>query len=170
MNGWEAQVWIVRYTLYKTGWSLCFSCRSSGSSTAPQKSQRISIKLRAFFKGRKQLNNTFFSNLIYHHPHFTFSLTKHCETSYPAYIRNSAYKWPWISWHVRIVALIQKSEKNGQKKCKQKSLVMCIMSGIKCHMSHFTCHGSSATYHLFPITFHLSLTPTATATDPPPAN
>ena len=153
MNGWEAQVWIVRDTLYETSLSLCFSCRSSGSSAAPQKSQRISIKLRAFFKGRKQLNNTFISNLIYHHPHFTFSLTKHCETSYPAYIRNSAYKWPWISWHVRIVALIQKTRKIARK---MQTKIPCHVYYVRYQMSHVTFHMSRVICHLSPVPYHLS--------------
>ena len=38
----------------------------------------------------------------------------------------------------------------------QVSLVTCNMSGVACHMS--------------PVNYHLSLTPTATATDPPPDN
>ena len=37
------------------------------------------------------------------------------------------------------------------------------MSTIRCHVSHVMCHMSRVTYYL-------SITPTATATDPPPAN
>ena len=40
---------------------------------------------------------------------------------------------------------------------------MCQVSGVRCHMSRVTCCVS-------PVTCHLSLTLTATATEPPPAN
>ena len=46
---------------------------------------------------------------------------------------------------------------------KEEKNVMCHMSGVTCHMSHVA-------DHLSPVTCHLSLTPTATATDPPPAS
>ena len=46
---------------------------------------------------------------------------------------------------------------------KKKTLVMCYMSRVTYHMSHVACH-------LSPVICHLSLAPTATATDPPPAN
>ena len=41
-----------------------------------------------------------------------------------------------------------------------------------CQVSHVTCHVSFATYHhhLSHVTCHMSLMPTATVTDPPPAN
>ena len=43
------------------------------------------------------------------------------------------------------------------------SYVTCLVSYVTCHMSHVKCHVSR-------VACHLSLTPTATATDPPPAN
>ena len=39
---------------------------------------------------------------------------------------------------------------------KKKSCIRCEVSGARCQVSHVKCH--------------MSLTPTATATDPPPAN
>ena len=44
------------------------------------------------------------------------------------------------------------------------------MSRVTCHVSHDTCHMSHVMCHLSPIICHLSLTPTATATNPPPSN
>ena len=43
------------------------------------------------------------------------------------------------------------------------SCVMCHVSCVMCQVSHITCHMS-------PVTCHMSLTPTAAATDTPPAN
>ena len=37
-------------------------------------------------------------------------------------------------------------------------------------MSHAMCHVSCIVYHMSPVTCHMRLTPTATATDPAPAN
>ena len=50
------------------------------------------------------------------------------------------------------------------------SCVICHVSYIMCHMSCVICHMSHVACHLSPDTCHLILTPTATATDPPPAN
>ena len=44
------------------------------------------------------------------------------------------------------------------------------MSGVTFLMSIVTCHLSRVICHQSPVTCHLSLTPTAAATDPPPAN
>ena len=44
------------------------------------------------------------------------------------------------------------------------------MSGVTCLMSLVTCHLLCVTCHQSPFTCHLSLTPTATATNPPSAN
>ena len=41
-------------------------------------------------------------------------------------------------------------------------------SAVTVQVLHFTCHLSTVICHLLPITCHMSLTPTATATDPPP--
>ena len=51
--------------------------------------------------------------------------------------------------------------KKGKKEQKIK---------IKCHVSRITCHVSCVMLLVSHVTCHLSLTPTATATDPPPAN
>ena len=40
---------------------------------------------------------------------------------------------------------------------------------VRCHVSHVTCHVSCVMCHMAHVTCHLSLTPTATATEPPPA-
>ena len=42
--------------------------------------------------------------------------------------------------------------------------------GVMCRVSRAMCHVSRVVCHLSPVTCHLSLTPTATDTDPPPAN
>ena len=41
---------------------------------------------------------------------------------------------------------------------------------VTCRISRITCHVSREPYHVNRVTCHLSLTPTATATDPPHAN
>ena len=38
---------------------------------------------------------------------------------------------------------------------------------VTCHISHVMCHLARVRCHLFPVTYHLSLTTTATASDPP---
>ena len=44
------------------------------------------------------------------------------------------------------------------------------MSYVMCHLSFVICHVSHVTCHMIHVACHLSLTPTTTATDPPPAN
>ena len=50
--------------------------------------------------------------------------------------------------------------------------VMCYVSFVRCQVSHVMCHVPHITCHMSPVTStcHMSLTPTATATDPPSAN
>ena len=50
------------------------------------------------------------------------------------------------------------------------SHVRCQVSGVRCHMSGVMCCMSGVMCCVSTVTCHLSLTPTATATDPPPAN
>ena len=47
------------------------------------------------------------------------------------------------------------------KKITEKKNVMIKKSGVMCEVS-------GVTYRVSPFTFHMSITPTATATDPPP--
>ena len=68
-------------------------------------------------------------------------------------IKKKTYGRNWISWCVRIVALISTN-------CKKKQ------NSLTKNMSCFMCHVSHVSYHLSPINCHLS--PTATATNPPP--
>ena len=44
------------------------------------------------------------------------------------------------------------------------------VSGVTCHVSHVTCQMSHVKCCMPHVTCHMSLTPTAIATDPPPAN
>ena len=50
------------------------------------------------------------------------------------------------------------------------SHAMCQVSHVMCHMSHLTPYVSCAACHVSHVTCHMLLTPTATATDPPPDN
>ena len=50
------------------------------------------------------------------------------------------------------------------------SCVMCHFSCVMCHVSCVMCHVSYVACRVSSVTCHLSLTQTATATDPPPAN
>ena len=67
----------------------------------------------------------------------------------------------WISWCVRIAALIPKRTKTDRKG-QQKN--------VTCKVLHVTWHVSCVRCHLSCVTCHMSLTATTTATDPPPAN
>ena len=44
------------------------------------------------------------------------------------------------------------------------------MTPVTCHLSHITCHVSPVTCNMSQFICHISLTPTAIATDPLPAN
>ena len=49
--------------------------------------------------------------------------------------------------------------------------VSCVMCHVPCvmhHVSRVMCHMSCVMCRVSPVTYHLSLTPKATATDPPP--
>ena len=59
--------------------------------------------------------------------------------------------------------LKNKQQKITIKKPRQVSGVKCHMSGVKCHMLHDKCLVS-------PFTCRMSIKPTATATNPAPAN
>ena len=50
------------------------------------------------------------------------------------------------------------------------SCVLCSVSCVICHVSCVMCHVSCVACHLSPVTCHRSLTPTARASYPPPAN
>ena len=73
-----------------------------------------------------------------------------------------------------------KADRTGQREeenNKEKINVRCQVSSVRCQVAHFTCHVlcvtchlSSVTYHISPVNCYLSLTTTARATDPPPAN
>ena len=59
--------------------------------------------------------------------------------------------------------------------CFMYSFVKCHVSWVMCHLSCVTCHVSCVMCHVphvkkLCVTRHLSLTPTVTATYPPPAN
>ena len=47
---------------------------------------------------------------------------------------------------------------------------MCHVSSVTCHLSRVMCQVSQVLCHMLRVTCHFSLTPTATATDPPAAN
>ena len=82
------------------------------------------------------------------------------------HVINPAYGRPWISWRVRIVTQI----KYLKKKLYQVSYVSCHVSRVMCHISRVACYLSLVTCCMLPVACHMSLTPTATATDPPHAN
>ena len=44
------------------------------------------------------------------------------------------------------------------------------MSHVTCQVTRVMCHVSYITFHVSCVACHLSITPTASATDPPPAN
>ena len=44
------------------------------------------------------------------------------------------------------------------------------LSCVTCHVSHVMCHMSCVTYHVSHVMCNMSLTPTATAMDPPHGN
>ena len=59
--------------------------------------------------------------------------------------------------------------KTDRKRNKKMSCFTCLVSHVMCHVFCVTCHVSHVTCRVSPVTCHLSLTPTAAATDPPPA-
>ena len=76
-----------------------------------------------------------------------------------------AYGRHWISWCVRIVASITKTNRNKQKRTI-KNPASCVI----CHVSHVTCHVPGVKFHILHVACHLSQTQTATTTDSSPAN
>ena len=72
-------------------------------------------------------------------------------------LKYQAYRRHLIFWHARIVA------KFFIIFFENMLCVMCHMSGVRCQVSHFLFHVSRGTCHM-------SLSPTATATDPSAAN
>ena len=87
-------------------------------------------------------------------------MKKNCPNKNPAYRRH------WISWCVRIVKTDTKTNRNRQKGKKKKKIKN--MSHVRYHVSWVMCQ--SVMFHILRVTCHLSLTLTATDTDPPPAN
>ena len=69
--------------------------------------------------------------------------------NYKSTEKNPAYRRHWISWLVWIVATIK------------------IKINILLHVSGVHCQVSGVRYHASHVTCHMSLTPTATVTDPP---
>ena len=64
--------------------------------------------------------------------------------------------------------LSPKRETLNLSTCPDSSKQICVTSHISCVMC--MCHPSRVTFHISPVTCYLSPTPTATITDPPPAN
>ena len=56
---------------------------------------------------------------------------------------------------------------NRKAKLKNRRKFLCPVSGIRCHMSGVRCQTPCVTCWVSPVTCNISLTPTATATDPP---
>ena len=70
---------------------------------------------------------------------------------------------------MRIVAPIPKRTETSKKE-KEKTRITFQVPGVMCHMSRVLCHISHVACRVSRVTWHLSLTPTATARDPPFAN
>ena len=77
----------------------------------------------------------------------------------------------WINIpHIQVCIMQNVHRHTGDTKSLDVSRVWCHMSCVMCHVSWVTCHMSPVACHLSLVTCHLSLTPTAKATDRPPAN
>ena len=76
---------------------------------------------------------------------------------------NFSWKSPLTSQYVWIVAPIPKQTERNRKERRRKKKKKPNVSGV-------TFHFSSVTFRVSPVTCNLSLTPTATATNRPPAS
>ena len=72
-------------------------------------------------------------------------------------------------WLSRLSKITETNYYNYYKKF-HVSCVTFRVSHVTCHMSSVTCHMPCVTFHVSPVPCHLSLTLTAIANNPPPAN
>ena len=81
-----------------------------------------------------------------------------------------------ISEHIEVKKFkfnrqLQKVKNISQQQRRRKNIyIWCHLSGVAFQVSRVTCHVSCVASHMSHGTCHMSLTPTATAMDPPPAN
>ena len=68
-------------------------------------------------------------------------------------------------WETLNLSTCADSSTNTKK--KHVSFVTCLVAHVMCHVQRVICHISCVSYQMSPVTCHLSLTLTATATDPP---
>ena len=85
--------------------------------------------------------------------------------------QQSAYGRHCISLCMQILAPMTKQAETFRMRKKEADILFDYKrSYIMCHMSCVTCHITCVMCPVLHVTCHLSLTPKATATEPPPAN